>query len=131
MSMPKSSQPSGFEEADQATQDRWIRNLLGNENAERFNRVSGQQRFRPTPVRVHFEYFLHDGLWVISRFQNGQQEQHASRLSEDECRSTVNKLRAAGYTVRETRIGFHDKTEKPVSERMRNIDRLGLYRERT
>ncbi|KQX20986.1 hypothetical protein ASD01_29680 [Ensifer sp. Root423] len=110
-----------FEEADEATQRRWMQNLLGRDNVERLEKQTERQKaapqiklnFRPKPVIVSYEFYRIPDMihlnWRINRLENGRCELFKNRLDESECRAEVKSLRAKGFTCRELTFGAHSR----------------------
>lgn len=84
---------------------RWARNLLRGDNLERLaNANRTGRRFRPVPVSIHYEYWWWNGSsswgggWRMERVENGKRTDHHYT---GEIETEINRLRAAGFTVRE------------------------------
>ncbi|MCA1403716.1 hypothetical protein I6F26_03750 [Ensifer sp. IC3342] len=109
---------SHLEEADEATQRRWMANLLGKDNVERLEKQTELQktspeirlRFKPKPVIVSYEFYRIPDMpflnWRINRIENGRSELFKERLDEHECRTQVATLRTKGFTCRELKMGL-------------------------
>ncbi len=90
--------------------------LVGKHNVERLERrdrlplrnEQNPRRFRPTPVFIHYEYWWvnesdrHIGYgWQMARISNGKRTDHnfPGNIGPE-----INRLRAAGFTVKEIAI---------------------------
>ncbi len=112
---------SHFEEADEATQRRWMQNLLGRDNVERLEKQTERQKaapqiklnFRPKPVIVSYEFYRIPDMthlsWRINRLENGRCELFKHHLDESECRAEVKNLREKGFTCRELTFGAQSR----------------------
>lgn len=117
-------------------QRRIAERLIGVDNVQRLERQDGTRRFRPTPVRVHYEYWwvagtnLYPGGWNIARVENGRQQQHL--WDHGDIGAEVKRLRAKGHIVREIAIGFQPtgirKPEGNTTTRKRIVDQLKDFR---
>ena len=84
---------------------RWAQKLLQGDNLDRLGKASKTgRRFRPVPVVVWYEYWWFNGSscwggsWRMQRVENGKRTDH-HYTSETE--AEINRLKAAGFTVRE------------------------------
>lgn len=115
--------------------------LVGRHNVERLERHkvcaavgTKPRRFRPTPVFIHYEYWWVHGDerhfmtgWHMARVENGKRTDHhypGTLLAE------INRLRAAGFTVKEIRIdgapSLHEP-KHPTPGRKSFSDRFGDF----
>lgn len=87
---------------------RWARNLLRGDNLERLSKANKTgRRFRPVPVSIHYEYWWFAGAscwgggWRMERVENGKRTNHHYT---GDIEAEINRLKAAGFTVREIPI---------------------------
>lgn len=93
---------------DNAQQQRMAESLLGRDNTDAFKRRTRDGgRFRPTAVRVHWEYWWVEGgsaslgWWKIARFENNRKTHEKDCRSDDEFKADLARLRKDGADVRE------------------------------
>lgn len=126
----------GFTPEQKAIADK----LIGKHNVERLERRDrlplknerNPRPFRPTPVFIHYEYWWVNGNdlimsgWHMARVQNGKRSDHYYTLDiVDE----INRLKAAGFTVKEIRIDGAPSLHQPcrVASRKSFSERFGSF----
>lgn len=118
---------------------RMAEKLIGWSNAERLQRHNGGRgKFRPTPVRVHYEYYFippddcywhpREGRWKIVRVENGRTLDH--QWTHDTFEAEIAHLRSKGATLREFRVGPQtpQKQAPKVSKRKELLEKIGRLR---
>lgn len=109
--------------------------LIGQDNTDRLTRPSARTgRFRPAPVRVHYEFWWWPGCswsigrWRMDRVENGRRSEHDFRGPID---AEVKRLKANGFTVSKVVMGDEKSPafkRKSVSDRTAILARLGSFR---
>lgn len=122
-----------------AVEQRIAESLLGRDNTARLqHRRPDAGRFRPTPVRVHYEYYWVDGGdysmggYRINRVENGRQIDHDWSPYDRSLEDEIAALRKKGFTVREIRMGLpirkEDRKARPTSMRSSILNSLKDFR---
>lgn len=108
--------------------------LLGKDNTDRLeSRRPDGRRFRPVPVVIIYEYWWVNGSqysmggWRMDRVENGRRTDHNYT---GDIAVEINRLRAAGFTVKEIKIEGAPSLStppRPCSKRKSFSERFGDF----
>lgn len=113
------SGPSNRGQQLSETERRMAAKLIGTDNVERLQNRRPERRFRPIPVRVHYEYWwfegsdYHAGGYRIVRIENGRQIDH--KREHKNLQDEIAALRKKGFSVREVTIGLQSPAVRKPS----------------
>ncbi|MBA3448141.1 MAG: hypothetical protein H0T56_11130 [Pseudaminobacter sp.] len=116
---------------------RMTEKLLGRDNTARLTRNTGERKFRPQAVLVHFEFYWQPSdqyrpfpCWHINRVENGRPEDYRYGDDAAELRAEIAALRKKGHQVRELQIGIQRRSadRKLESHRKGMLKQIGSFR---